>query len=363
MPKFDDLGPEIILHVYDPETGMRGIVCLDNTIRGPGKGGIRMAPTVDEDEVFGLARAMTLKNALAGLPFGGAKSGIIADPKSMSKEEKERIVRAFARSISIVAPEHYVAAPDIAMGETEMRWIADEIGGAAVTGKPSEMGGIPHELGSTGYGVYVAVRELLKMRGDSLAGKKISVQGYGNVGTFAAQFMEQDGAILVAASDSTATLVSKKGLDVKKLIVWKAQGKKLADYPDYEKKDPKESLYVECDVLVPAAQKHVINTENYHKVRAKIIAQGANLPVTEEAEKLLEKKGVTILPDILANAGGVISSWIEHVGGSVDSIFKEIEKIITRNVKDLEKALTSKGRSAREAALMIARERIKEKKK
>lgn len=357
----DDLGPETILKVYDPLTGMRAIVVLDSTIRGPAKGGIRMTPTVDEEEVFGLARAMTLKNALADLPFGGGKSGIIADPKKLSSEEKERIVRAFARAIALVAPQRYVAAPDMNMAEPEMRWIADEIGGAAVTGKPADLGGIPHELGSTGYGVYVSVRELLRVRGDTLDGKTLAVQGYGNVGSFAAEFLGNDGARLVAASDSSCTLHDGSGIDANALREWKEQGKSLRDYPKHEKRDVMDVLYTDCDILIPAAQKNVITEENHERIRARIISQGANLPIPHEAEKLLEARGIHNIPDILANAGGVISSYIEHIGGTHHQIFGEIERIISANVQELQRCLAEKPCSAREAAMEVAHRRIEEK--
>ncbi len=358
---YDNIGPEVVLHVYDPETGMRGVIVLDNTIRGPAKGGIRMTPYVDEEEVKGLARAMTLKNALADLPFGGGKSGIIADPKGMSTEEKERIVRAFARKLGMIAPKYYVAAPDIAMAEQEMRWIADEIGGAAITGKPADLGGIPHELGSTGWGVFVSVRELLLSRNDSFAGKRVSIQGFGNVGMFAGKFMAEQGALVVAASDSSATLYYDKGLDVSKLIEWKEQRKRFIDYPDYEKKDSMESLFVECDILVPAAQKHVITQENHSKVKANIIAEGANLPIEHSIERMLEEKGVFIIPDILANAGGVISSFIEHIGGTHEQVFSEIDKTITKNMRELNNYLQDNNCCTREAVIEVAHKRIEEK--
>lgn len=358
MVSYDTLGPEKILKAYDPETGMKAIIVLDNTTRGPAKGGIRMTPTVDEDEVFGLARAMTLKNALADLPFGGGKSGIIANAKELSVEEKEGIVRAYGRAIKEIAPAIYVAAPDISMAEREMCWIADEAGNKSITGKPVDLGGIPHELGSTGFGVYVAAREVLSAQDDTLKGKTVAVQGYGNVGSFAAEFMEQDGATLISASDSSCTLFDPDGIDATKLREFKESGKRLDEYPEHEKLDPMDVLFVECDVLVPAAQKHVITSENQDRVSAKIISQGANLPIEHHVERLLEKRGVVNVPDILANAGGVISSYIEHIGGKPDDIFDEIEKIISGNVKELSDALLSSEKDARKACLDLAHKRL-----
>jgi glutamate dehydrogenase (NAD(P)+) len=360
--KHDTIGPEVVLHLYDPHTGMRGIIVLDSMRRGPAKGGIRMALSADEDEVLGLARAMTLKNSLADLPFGGGKSGILADPKTITAEQKEALVRAFARKLALVAPDYYIAAPDIAMGEQEMRWIAAEAGPRSITGKPADLGGIPHELGSTGYGVFIAVRELLAMRNDSLKGKHVSIEGYGNVGSFAATFMAENGAVLVAASDSSGAIVDPKGINAEELRQWKEAGKRIIDYPKHDKQPADAVLFVPCDILVPAAHKHVITEANYKQVRAKIIAQGANLPIPEHVETLLEAQGVTIIPDILANAGGVISSWVEHEGGSAADIFDHIERIISKNIHELRETYT-KGGSARDAALAIAMRRLEKKKK
>lgn len=355
---YDELGPEKILKVYDAETGMKGIVVLDNTTRGPAKGGIRMTPTVDEDEVFGLARAMTLKNSLANLPFGGGKSGIIANPREMSLEKKEAIVRAYGRAIKEIAPAIYVAAPDISMAENEMRWIADEAGPKSITGKPEDLGGIPHELGSTGYGVYVAARELLKHQSDSLEGKKIAIQGYGNVGSWAAEFMERDGTVLVAAADSSCTLYDEDGIDAKKLREFKESGKRLNEYPEHEKLSSMDVLTVDCDVLVPAAQKHVITDDNKDAVKASLIVQGANLPIEHHIERELEERGVQNIPDILANAGGVISSYIEHIGGSADDVFPKIEEIISGNIEELKDSLVNSELDSREACIALAKSRL-----
>lgn len=354
----DNLGPETVLHVYDADTGMRGIIVLDTTILGPAKGGIRMATSADEEEVLGLARAMTLKNALADLPFGGGKSGIIADPKTITKEEKERIVKAFAKKLAMVAPAHYVAAPDIAMGEDEMRWIAEVAGDRSITGKPADLGGIPHELGSTGYGVFVAVRELYAMRGSSLKGKKIAIEGFGNVGSFAAKFMVEQGALLVAASDSSGAIVDERGIDVAALASWKEEGKRIIDYPHHAKMPADAVLFTHCDVLVPAAHKYVITESNYLQVNAQVIAQGANLPIREHVELLLEERGVTIIPDILANAGGVISSWVEHEGGGAEDVFRHIERIISKNMNALEHVFKEAGKDTRGACLEKAYERL-----
>ncbi|MBI4147844.1 Glu/Leu/Phe/Val dehydrogenase, partial [Candidatus Woesearchaeota archaeon] len=202
MVSFDDIGPEKIIEVYDPKSGMRGVVVIDNTVLGPGKGGIRMTPTVDKEEVFRLARTMTLKCAMAGLPFGGAKSGIIADPKQLSPEKKDEIVAVFGKAIKIVCPELYVAAPDISMAEHEMRVLVDAIGSPkAVTGKPRDLGGLPHELGSTGWGVCHSTVVAAPFANVNIQGATVAIEGYGNVGVFAAKFLAEKGVKIVAVSD------------------------------------------------------------------------------------------------------------------------------------------------------------------
>jgi glutamate dehydrogenase/leucine dehydrogenase len=350
--------PEYIIHVHDPVSGMRGVIVLDSTVRGPAKGGIRMATSVDEHEVRGLARAMTLKTALADLPFGGGKSGIIADPKKLSKKEKEVLVRAFAEKLRVLAPAIYVAAPDIAMAEEEMRWIADVAGPKAITGKPTDLGGIPHELGSTGWGVFIAGREALRIKDIPIKGATVAVQGFGNVGSFAAKYFAEAGALLIAASDSSATLTDPAGLPVDELIAWKEARKSFADFPHEQKHDAAHVTFVACDVLVPAAQKHIITETNYEHVKAKIIVQGANLPVTDEAEVLLAKRGVVNVPDILANAGGVISSYVEHIGGKESDVFALIEKTIVKNMHAIETSITHPEQDAREACVALAQERL-----
>src|SRR3989344_3322101 len=222
--EFDGFGPEKILQVYNPKVGMHGFVVIDSTALGPGKGGIRMTPTVSVQEVFKLARTMTWKNAMAELPFGGAKSGIIADPKHMTHEHKEEMVRAFAEALKPVCPVDYVAAPDINMAEEEIGIFAKTNGNLqSTTGKPKEMGGLPHELGSTGFGVFHATKVAAEHKGIDLKKAKVAVEGFGNVGTFAVQFLEKAGATIVATSDSKGTVYNAKGLSYQKLMETKKQ--------------------------------------------------------------------------------------------------------------------------------------------
>ena len=356
--EFDDLGPEVVMHVYDPSVGMRGVIVLDSLVRGPAKGGIRMSLSADEAEVRSLARAMTLKCALAKLPFGGGKSGILVDPSSLSSEEKQAYVRSFGRYLSMVAPDSYVAAPDMGMGSSEMRLLSEVAGFSSVTGKPVDAGGLSDRAGSTGFGVFVSVREWFARRGESLAGKTVAVQGFGNVGSHAAKFLVDNGAVLVGVSDSSGAVIDEGGLDVDSLISFVSGGGRLADC-SFGRSDSSDSvLFLDVDVLVPAAQAEVIGADNYRRVQAGLISEGANLPILPEFERALEERGVFVIPDVLANAGGVIGSWVEHEGGSSDSVFGHIERIISGNVDSLLDCMSERGCDSREAVEFLARSRI-----
>lgn len=368
LEKFtDEWGPEKVLEVYDPKTGMRGIVVIDNTARGPGKGGIRMTPTVDVQEVFRLARTMTWKCAMADLPFGGAKSGIIFDPKKHSKEEKKAQIEAFARALKPVCPSMYIAAPDVNTGEQEMEWYAKANGSwKSTTGKPSNLClkpgikcGIPHEFGSTGFGVAHATAVAMDHLGMEIRGATIAIEGYGNVGSFAHKFLQEMGAKVVATSDSKGCIYNKDGLDYAQLSDVKAKTGSVVNYRPGEVLDGKKIFELPVDVLIPAALPDVITDENVGRVQAKVISCGANIPFTAEIEEVLHRRGVLVVPDFVANAGGVISSYAEYKGFHPKDMFALVEKKIRQNVRlALEKA-RKEGTMPRTAAMAIARERVK----
>jgi glutamate dehydrogenase/leucine dehydrogenase len=358
MRKEDEYGFEKIIEVYDQKTGMQGVCVIHNTARGPGKGGIRMEPDVTIEEVMGLARAMTWKNAMADLPFGGAKSGIKADPKKMTPEQKEAHMRAFARKIKEVIPAEYIAGPDMNTTEKEMSQFADEIGTPkACTGKPSSEGGLPHELGSTGFGVAICTRVAVKHMGKDLKGMTVAIEGFGNVGTFAMKFLEQWGARIVAVSDSKGTIYSKDGLKYADLMRIKSE-KGTVTAAKGEKLDAAKLFELPVDILIPGARPDVINMGNVGSVKAKILSEAANLPAKYDVEKVLMKKGVVVLPDFVANAGGVISSYCETRGWNADAMFKVVEEKISANTKImLERA---KDNDTRKAAMDIAKERVRD---
>ncbi len=365
MADHDEFGPEKVLEVYDQDTGMRGFTVIDNTALGPAKGGIRMTSSVTVEEVARLARAMTWKCAIAELPFGGGKSGIVADGKRIEKSRKNKIIKAFAKAIKPVCPSLYVAAPDIYMAEEDMAVFAKANGSIkSATGKPADMCrghscGIPHELGSTGYGVYHAALVAAKHLGLDIKKLTFSVEGFGNVGTFAAKYLAEKGAKLVAVSDSKGCIYNKNGLDYKKLVNIKIITGSVVNYPEGEKMESDDIVGVYADIFIPAAKPDIINEKNKNKVKAKIIVEGANIPIAPETEKWLWKKGVLVVPDFVANAGGVISSYVEYIGAKQEKVFPMVEKKIAKNTRIVLEHSKNEKISPREAGLEIAMARVK----
>jgi len=368
----DEWGPEKILQVYEPETGMKGILVIDNTTLGPGKGGIRMMPTVTIQEVFRLARTMTWKCALAKIPFGGAKSGIIADPKQMSEEKKMKIVRAFSRALKRVCPSLYVAAPDINTGEKEMAAFALENGSMkSTTGKPVHLCvkpgvkcGIPHEYGSTALGVVQAAFTAANyLDGLDIDNSTAAIEGFGNVGSFVTEYFSQIDVKIVAVSDSTGCIYNSEGLNYEKLQDVKSKTGSVVNYHPGKVIDNKELFELSVDFLVPAALPDVITQENVDRVKAKIVVEAANLPMRPEIENILSDRGIMVVPDILANAGGVISSYAEYRGYNPKRMLELVQQKIRQNtVKVIETALT-KNVELRDAAMILAKERITKMKK
>ncbi len=348
----DNLGPEKIIHVYDPKTGMKGIVVIDNVAMGPAIGGVRIAPDVTTEEVFRLARAMTLKNAAAGLRHGGGKAGIVGDPHLNNKEP---LIRAFARKIKSL--HEYIPGPDMGTDENCMALIHDEIG--RCVGLPRVLGGIPlDEIGATGYGLAVVAELAMPHAGLPLKGATVAIQGFGNVGQHAAKFFEEQGAILVAACDSRGTIFSPKGLDVQKLIDIKEREGTVLASPDGIRLTTEEVISVECNILIPAARPDAITRKNLDSVRARVIIEGANIPITEEAELTLHDRGILCIPDFIANAGGVICGAVEFHGGSEQEAFRTIHDKISRNTREMLQISKEEKISPRQAATLMATDRV-----
>ncbi len=349
----DELGPAKVIHVTEHATGLRATVVVDNVAAGVAIGGVRMAPDVTTEECFGLARAMTLKNAAAGLPHGGGKAVIAADP-TMPIAEKERLMRAFARSIADL--REYVPGPDMGTDERCMAWVQDEIGRAI--GLPSELGGIPlDEIGATGLGLAAAVDVAAAHIEMSLPGARFAVQGFGAVGSNVARFLAQRGCILVAAADSGGGVVDPRGLDVEALARAARSGT-VANHPEGELIHRDAIVGVECDIWIPAARPHVLCADNVDTVRARIVAQGANIPATPAAEARLHARGILNLPDFIVNAGGVICGAVEYAGGTKAEAVREIDERIRANTAAMLTVATTEGITPREAAMRSTRRRL-----
>ena len=303
-----------------------GYRVLHNTSRGPAKGGIRFDPNVNRDEVKALAAWMTWKCAVVNIPFGGAKGGVICDPLKLSVAELERITRRYtAGLIGILGPDSDVPAPDVNTNERVMAWVMDTYSmhmrhtvTAVVTGKPVEMGGSLGRREATGRGCMLVTLAALEHLGMRVSGASVAVQGFGNVGSVAAQLLQAQGCKVIAIGDRSGGIVNTNGIDVNDAIAYAKQHKTLEGYAKGDRISNEDLLTLEVDVLVPAALENVITRKNASKIRARVICEGANGPTTAPADAILDEKGVFVIPDILANAGGVTVSyfeWVQDRGG------------------------------------------------
>jgi len=350
----DDLGPTKIVHLYNPRLGLKGIVVVDNVAAGPAIGGTRMAPDVSVEECFRLARAMTFKNAAAGLAHGGAKSVIFGDPK-MPVQKKEQTIRAFACAIRDLTS--YIPGPDMGTNETAMAWIHDETGRAV--GLPREIGGIPlDEIGATGFGVAIAAEVAQNFCDVTLEGARVVIQGFGSVGKHAAQFLAERGAVLVGASDSRGATVHPDGLDISALIAHKDSGKPVASFPQGTELAGSDIVGVGCDIWIPAARPDVVHKDNVDQLDCKLVLQGANIPMTAEAETTLHERGILSVPDFIANAGGVICAAVEYHGGTQAGAVAAIEEKLKLNTREALQLARDNNLKPREAALRLAKARV-----
>ena len=349
-----------------------GYRVLYNTSRGPAKGGIRFDMNVNLDEVKALAAWMTWKCAVVNLPFGGAKGGVICDPLKMSVGELERLTRRYtAGIINTLGPDSDVPAPDVNTNERVMAWVMDTYSmhvrhtvTAVVTGKPVEMGGSLGRREATGRGVMFVTREALRHLGMPLLGATVGVQGFGNVGSVAADLLTKQGCKIVAISDRTGGYYNKNGLDIPAAIAHVRQYKSLDGFKGGDSITNEELLTLPVDVLVPAALENVITSKNAGKVQAKIIAEGANGPTTAGADSILDEKGIFVIPDILANAGGVTVSyfeWVQDRGGyfwSEETVNNRLEEIMTRSFTDVLGLAKQHKVNMRTAAYMLSISRV-----
>lgn len=352
----DDIGPHKVLAIRDPGAGLSAILVVDNVAAGPAIGGLRMSPTVTIDEVARLARAMTLKAAIAGIRHGGAKAGIVSRP-DLGELEKERLIRAFARAIA--DETDYIPGPDMGTDERCMAYVHDEIGRAA--GLPRVIGGIPlDEIGATGFGLSVCARAAQSFADLDLREARIAVQGFGSVGLNAARFLSEQGAAIVAAGDRGGAVFNPEGLDVAALIAHKRRGRSVHDFSGGKPITGEQLVGIPCDVWIPAAQPDVINAANHAELKAKMVLCGANIPVTGEARKRLHERGVLVIPDVVANAGGLICAAVEVAGGSQRDALAIIEERIAANTGEVLERARAEKLSPQRAAERLAESRVRE---
>ncbi|AKT34553.1 Glutamate dehydrogenase/leucine dehydrogenase [Pyrobaculum sp. WP30] len=342
-------------------------------VLGPFKGGVRFHPEVTLADDVALAMLMTLKNSLAGLPYGGAKGAVRVDPKKLSQRELEALARGYARAIApLIGDVVDIPAPDVGTNAQIMAWMVDEyskIAGrnapAVFTSKPPELWGNPVREYSTGYGVAVATRETAKKLWDGLEGKTVAVHGAGNTGAWAAYWLEKMGAKIVAVSSTNGAVINEKGIPAEAVLRYYQREIPFDAIPGSFVKDPDAPLYVEADVLVPAAVENVIRGDNVGRVRARLVVEGANGPTAPDAEKMLYERGVVVVPDVLANAGGVVMSYLEWVENLQWYIWDEeetrrrLETIMINNfAKVYARWEKEKEWTMRDAAIATALERI-----
>src|SRR4051812_35226115 len=333
-----------------------GYRCQHNGALGPFKGGIRYDPSVHMDEVMALAMLQTWKNALVGLPFGGAKGGVVCDPKKLSMGEKERLTRRYtAELLPVIGPNHDIPAPDVGTDAQVMAWVLDTysmmVGYQAlgvVTGKPVAIGGSVGREEATGRGIMNVLRKFLQTQNKQLTEVRVAVQGFGNVGYHTARLLHERGAIVVGISEKAGGVYDENGIDVEAAGRFYRENGTVVGFPESDALSNEELLSCECDVLIPAAMENTVTETVAPHVRARIIVEGANGPVTPGADEALRENGVTILPDILANAGGVTVSYFEWVQG-LESFFWDYKRVQDELQKVMERAFDQVNAKADEA--------------
>ena len=350
-----------------------------NNSLGPYKGGLRYHATVDIDAARALAMWMTWKTSLAGLPYGGAKGGIQIDPKKYSKSELERITRRFTYALGDnIGPELDIPAPDVNTDAQTMAWILDTYMSTkppaerstnmhVVTGKPVGAGGSEGRDRATGYGVYLTIKFWAEQKNVDLKDKKYIVQGFGNVGYWTSYFLEKEGAILTAVQDASGTIINENGISVDHLLSYsKANNRSIHGFSEARSIEPSEFFGLECDIIVPAALGNQITAENAKKIKAYLIAEGANGPTDVGAEAILLKKGIDIIPDILCNSGGVIGSyfeWLQNRNGEIwqlEEVMTKLEKKLRESFSKVIETANTRKVDMRSAAFIIAIERLEE---
>ena len=363
---------QVAMEMDDGQIGTHiGYRIQHNSARGPLKGGLRYHHAVDEGEVLALAALMTWKTALVNIPYGGAKGGIAIDPSALSSGELERVTRKFVDEIhDVIGPDKDIPAPDMGTNAQVMAWIANQyekfhgFNPACVTGKPVELHGAEGREEATGRGVAILTNAFLKHLGRPTKGATVAMQGFGNVGSFAATFLHEMGARIVAVSDAHAAIYNPNGLDVPAVLRHVDETGKISGFPDAEDSTNEELLATEVDVLIPAAIGGVLTKDNAHDVRARCIVEAANNPTVPEADEVFAAREIPVLPDILANAGGVTVSYFEwvqnrqHFRWDLNRVRSELDKILQQSFERVLKVATEKKVGLRSAAYILGIGRV-----
>lgn len=357
----DDWGPEKIVTVSDQKTGMRGVLVIDNTARGMGKGGTRMQPTVSVAEIARLARVMTWKWAGVDLFYGGAKAGIQADHTS---PDKEAILRSFVRKLSNEVPKEYVFGLDMGLTENDAAIIVDELGWGTSMGTPYELGGVPYDkLGITGFGVAEVVDQVAQMQ--NLKGASVAVQGFGAVGHATASRLAELGYPVVAISTAKGAIADPNGLNIPELMELRDQvGDSLVDHYPALRINPGDELFTEAEILVPAALQDVIDEDAANRLQAQLVVEGANLPTNEAAQKVLSNRGITVVPDFVANAGGVVAAAfamdnrMSAFRAETANIFTSVSDKLRSNAETVLNFTSESDLTSHEAARQLSQERV-----
>ncbi|TMG56338.1 MAG: Glu/Leu/Phe/Val dehydrogenase [Chloroflexi bacterium] len=345
-----------------------------NTTRGPGKGGIRYHPSVTLNEVKALAMWMTWKCAVVGIPYGGAKGGVVCDPKTMSAQQLETLTRRYTTEIALlIGPERDIPAPDVNTNAQTMAWIMDTYSMhhgytalAVVTGKPLSIGGSEGRNEATARGAVYTIIEASKHLGMDLEGARVVVQGYGNAGSFSAKLMAELGATIVGVSDTSGGITSTKGIDPNRVDAYKRETGAVTGFPGSERISNAQLLELDCDILIPAAIENQIGEHNAPRIKAKVVAEAANGPTSPEADRILHDKGVFLIPDILCNAGGVTVSYFEWVQDLQNLFWREatinarLKEVMVKSFNDVLEMSKKHKVDMRTAAYMVAVARVAE---
>jgi glutamate dehydrogenase (NAD(P)+) len=369
---YRELKVQITLHRDDGSLAeLYGFRVQHNGARGPYKGGIRYHPSVDMDEVRALASLMTWKTALVNIPYGGAKGGVNCDPRTMSEKELQDLTRTFTRKIDMaLGPYRDIPAPDMGTNAKVMTWLMDEYGRkhgytpAIVTGKPVNLGGSKGRESATGLGVFFTTRHACKDHGIPLSGARVAIQGFGNVGSWTAKYLQDAGAKIIAIADADGAVRNDKGLDIAALLSWGKDKRTVAGFPGGDSFAKERFFGVECDILIPAALNGVITEANVGEVNTRLVVEGANNPINPHADHILAEKKIPVVPDILANAGGVTVSYFEWTQNLQQFYWEEkeiqqkLEAVMDRAYAEVSEMAKKRGVNMRQAAFMVAIQRV-----